>query len=87
MDRNWPDYLKVGDEIEFVFSDRCISPEYQPGVVFTVKRADQDRVTIYSEEGWFGFWDHYWLLKEFKPVGKRDRRLKGVARFLKDKDL
>lgn len=87
MDRNWTDDLKVGDEIEFVFSGRCISPEYVPGAVFTVKRAGQDRVTIYNEEGRVGFWDHYWLLKEFKPVGKSDRHLKGVARFLKGKDL
>lgn len=87
MDRNWTVGLAIGDEIEFVHSDRSISPEYQPGVVFTISRVGLGRVTISKDGLNCGPWDHFNLLNEFKPLKKNHRHLKGVARFFKEKDL
>lgn len=86
MGRPWTEDLEVGDEIEFVHSDRWISDEYQPGVVFTVSRVRSDCVTLSIDGVRYGWWDHCLLLNEFKPLKKNHRHLKGVARFFKEKE-
>lgn len=87
MGRPWTAGLAIGDEIEFVHSDRWISDEYQPGVVFTISRVGLGSVTISKDGESFGIWDYDLLREEFKPLKKNHRHLKGVARFFKEKDL
>jgi len=87
MDRNWTDDLKVGDEIEFVSSDRGLSSKYVPGAVFTVYRTNLVSASLSKDGVNCGLWDHSFLLREFKPLKKSHKHLKGVARFFKGKDL
>lgn len=86
MDRPWTYDLEVGDEIEFVYSDRTISREYQPGVVFTISRVSLNYVSLSKDGESFGIWDYDLLREEFKPLKKKHRNLKGVARFFKEKE-
>lgn len=87
MGRPWTEDLVVGDEIEFVHSDRPISSEYQPGVVFTISQVGSHSARLSKNGLNYGEWYHCFLLNEFKPLKKKPRHLKGVARFFKDKDL
>lgn len=86
MGRPWTEDLVVGDEIEFVHSDRWISDEYQPGVVFTISRVGLGSVTISKDGESFGLWGYTLLQEEFKPLKKKPRHLKGVARFFREKE-